>query len=91
MSGKVSRTQFERLLVHRLDTVQAGTAYKAKQRIGGAWRTIVDHLYNRNTGRLSANRVARVLDECTDAIVQLMKSIKPPEDETRREDHEKST
>ena len=73
--GEISRTRFETLLVRRLDKVRVGTAQRAKLRIGGAWRRIIDDMYAGNADRLSSNKFAPVLTECADVIVQLMKSV----------------
>jgi hypothetical protein len=76
VGARMNRGQFERLLVRRLDRVRVGSAQRAKRLIGGAWRAIIDDMYERNAERLSANEFASVVTECADAIVHLMKSIK---------------
>ena len=77
MYKKISRAQFETLLLRRIDKLRVGTARRAKQRIGGAWRTIIDDMHKRNAERLSANQLPLVLNECAQAIVDLMNCIKP--------------
>jgi hypothetical protein len=51
--GHISRARFERLLLLRLEQVRVGTGRNAKRLIGGAWRKIIDDMYERNVERLS--------------------------------------
>ena len=70
----INRKWFEILLQRRLDRHQVGTARKAKRLIGGAWRTIIDDMYEKNAERLSVEQGE--VAECADAIMRLMKNLR---------------
>jgi hypothetical protein len=74
--GQISRTRFERLVLLRLDKIRVGTGRNAKRLIGGAWRAIIDDMYERNVERLTATEFASAVTECADAIVHLTKNVK---------------
>jgi hypothetical protein len=73
----LSRPEFERCLVLHLEKVQVGTVRKAKGATGDAWRMIVDHLYQKNAPRMDAIISLVVLNECSTAILELLKSVRP--------------
>jgi hypothetical protein len=69
----VNRERFERLLLRRLD--QHRHRWEGKRLIGGAWQTIINDMYKKNSARFSANDPAAVTS-CADAILRLMKSLR---------------
>ncbi len=73
----LSRREFERCVELHLEKVEFGTVRKAKSATGDAWRTIIDHLYQRHARRMDAAVSLVVLDECSKAILDLLKSVRP--------------
>lgn len=69
----ITRAQFERLIVLRLDKLRPGTSTAAKRIFGGAWPTLIDHFYDENATRLAENEFAVVVNTCARLIIELVK------------------
>ena len=76
MYRQISRARFEYVLLLCLEKARLGTSTKAKRVIGGAWRQLIDDMYQKNAERLSASQFGPVVTECADAIIHMMKSVK---------------
>ena len=74
MHSGISRAQFERLVLLRLDRVEPGTSRQAKWIFDGVWATVVDHMYEQNAERLRANEFPSVVNYCVGMIIDLVKN-----------------
>jgi hypothetical protein len=72
----ISRAQFERRLTIRLEKIERGLANRPRDKIGPAWRLIVDHMYKERAKDLTFANMAEVMAECAQSIQRLSNSLR---------------
>jgi len=72
----ISKDEFERSLDGCLDRIEFGLASQARQRIGYAWRTIINYLYIDRADHMTSQNLEQVTTECADTIKNLANNLK---------------
>lgn len=76
MHSVISRAQFERLVLLRLDRVRPGVAREAKWLFDVAWETVIDHIYEQHAERLRANEFPSVVNYSVGIIIELVQNAR---------------
>jgi hypothetical protein len=59
-----------------LDEIDHGLASRARQRIGDAWHSVVDAMYQKRAAELTFANLASTMAACAELVAQLTQSLK---------------
>jgi hypothetical protein len=74
--GVISKEQFERRLRERLIELEFDLASNTRQRIGYAWRRIIEHMYRERAAGMTFENQNQIMAECAEAIANLARNLK---------------
>jgi hypothetical protein len=60
----LARVQFERRLSRQLNEIEIGLAEKACRRMGDAWPSVVDAMYQKRAGEMTFANLASIMSDC---------------------------